>query len=114
MEKTQYFTTENIGKKAADILNELRGKVQIHEDTLNIDKSALFILDMQEFFFNKNSHAYMPSGKAIINGIAKFSKIFDNKNRPIIVTKHINTNENAKMMDYWWRDILTMIVGSVI
>ena len=33
--------------------------------------------------------------------------LYINNNLPIITTKHINTNTNAKQMEYWWRDILT-------
>jgi len=107
MEKTQYFTKDNISNKTDKMLNTIEQKVQLHNTKLNIDKAALLVLDMQNFFFDKTSHACMPSGEAIIDGIVKTSKYFHDMSRPIIATKHINSNENAKMMDFWWRDILT-------
>lgn len=107
MEKTQYFTKDNIGCKTEDMLNIIEQKVQLRNDKLNINKAALLILDMQRFFFDESSHACMPSGEAIIDGIVDISKLFHSRKRPIITTKHINTTEDAKMMDYWWRDILT-------
>lgn len=107
MEKTKYYTTENIGYKSKAFLDTLKHKVLLHYDIFDIDKAALLILDMQRFFFEEKSHAYIPSGKAIIDGIVNIAKLFDINNRPIITTKHINTKTNAKMMDNWWRDILT-------
>ena len=107
MEKTQYFTAANINAKTDRMFKDLKQRVELHTDKLNIDKSALLILDMQRFFFDAKSHAFMPSASAIIRPILKLSDLYIRNNRPIILTRHINTSENAKMMDYWWRDILT-------
>jgi len=68
---------------------------------------ALLILDMQKFFHDNKSHAFIPSAKAIIKPIISLTNFFIINNLPIITTKHINTKENAKQMDNWWRDILT-------
>lgn len=107
MEKTQYFTEGNIQEKSNFWFNELDDKSMIKTDRLFIENSALLILDMQRFFFDSDSHACMPSAQAIINPVLKLTKLFEQENRPIILTKHINTKDNAKMMDYWWSDILT-------
>lgn len=107
MEKSQYFTKNNIGSKTEELLKSIGQKVQLHNHELDIDKAALLILDMQRFFFDVNSHAFMPSGEAIVEGIVDIAKLFHAQKRPIIATRHINTYENAKMMDFWWRDILT-------
>ena len=107
MEKAQYFTKENVGSKTEELLNSIEQKIMLHNHEFDIDRAALLILDMQRFFFDKSSHAHMPSGKAIINGIVDIANLFHNFKRPIIATKHVNNAEDAKMMDFWWRDILT-------
>jgi len=107
MEKIKYFTEETISKKAESIYQNLDDQFELHKDTLKIHKSALLILDMQEFFLNKKSHAFIPSAQAIIKPIKSLANLFINNNLPIITTKHINTKTNAKQMNYWWRDILT-------
>ncbi len=107
MEKTQYFTVANINATTDRMFKDLKQNVALHSDKLDIDKSALLILDMQRFFFDETSHAFMPSASAILKPILKLSDLYIQNDRPIIMTRHINTSENAKMMDYWWRDILT-------
>lgn len=108
MEKTKYFTDKNLRNKSDGWLRKLNNKVKLHSDNLDITKSALLILDMQRFFHDDESHAFIPSAGAIVNPILQLADHFKEHNRPIILTKHINTPKNAKMMDYWWRDILTI------
>jgi isochorismate hydrolase len=107
MEKTKYFNSKNLRYKSDTFLNGLRAKFELHSDRIDIRKSALLILDMQRFFHDNNSHAFLPSAKAIVVPIRQLADTFTKNNRPIIITKHINNQENAKMMDHWWRDILT-------
>ena len=107
MEKIKYFTDKSISEEAEAIYQKLDDQIELHKDQLNPKKAALLILDMQDFFHDSTSHAFIPSAKAIIMPIKSLANLFINNNRPIITTKHINTKENAKQMDYWWRDILT-------
>jgi len=107
MEKTKYFTEKNLQNKSKSWLSKLDIEISLHSESIDISKSALLILDMQKFFHDENSHAFIPSAKAIINPIIQLASIFSEHNQPIILTKHINTSENANMMDYWWSDILT-------
>lgn len=107
MKKTKYFTESTISKKAELIYQKLENQFDLHKDRLIPQKSALLILDMQNFFHDSKSHAYIPSAKAIIKPIQTLSALFIQNNLPVIITRHINTKENAKQMDSWWRDILT-------
>lgn len=107
MLKTQYFTEKNIAATAKTMYHDLDKQYNLHKDKLNLSKSALLILDMQEFFHNEVSHAFIPSAQAIINPINSLAEKFIENNRPIVVTRHINTKANAKQMDYRWRDIIT-------
>ncbi len=107
MEKVEYFTIENISRKAEQTYQKLGGQFDLHKDELISQKSALLILDMQKFFHDKNSHAFVPSAKAIIKPILALANLYIRNNLPIITTKHLNTKNDAKQMDVWWRDILT-------
>ena len=107
MEKTRYFTKTTIDETAKSMYQKLDSQFDLHKNMLEIQKSALLILDMQDFFHNENSHAFVPSAKAIIRPMKSLAKSFINNNLPIITTKHINNKANVKQMDYWWRDILT-------
>lgn len=107
MQKTRYFTETLISKKAESIFQKLDKNIDLHHDQLIPQRAALLILDMQKFFHDIKSHAFIPSAKGIIKPIISLTNLFIINNLPIITTKHINTKENAKQMDNWWRDILT-------
>jgi len=107
MKKTKYFTETTIGVNAKSMYQKLENQFDLHKDRLIPQKSALLILDMQNFFHDNKSHAYIPSAKAIIKPIQTLSDLFIQNNLPVIITRHINTKENAKKMNSWWRDILT-------
>lgn len=107
MKKIKYFTERTISKKAELIYQKLENQFDLHKDRLIPQKAALLILDMQNFFHDSKSHAFIPSAKAIIKPIQTLADLFINNNLPVIITRHINTKEDAKQMDSWWRDILT-------
>ncbi len=107
MQKTRYFTETLISKKAESIFQNLDKNIDLHHDQLIPQRTALLILDMQKFFHDIKSHAFIPSAKAVIKPIISLTNLFIINNLQIITTKHINTKENAKQMDNWWRDILT-------
>jgi isochorismate hydrolase len=70
-------------------------------------KTALLILDMQNFFLSSGSHAFIPSAAAIIPKINKINKELFQSGGKIIFTRHLNTDNNAMNMGTWWQDILT-------
>ena len=107
MKKLEYFTEATIGENAKSMYQKLDGQFDLHKDQLIPQKAALLILDMQNFFHDGKSHAFIPSAKAIIKPIQTLSDLFIQNNLPVIITKHINTKEDAKQMDTWWHDILT-------
>ena len=107
MQKTQYFTEQNITTTAKAMYRRLDAQYNLHKDKLNLSKSALLVLDMQKFFHDEKSHAFVPSAKALIAPINSLARIFADNNRPVIITQHLNTLENANQMNYWWRDIIT-------
>ena len=102
--KEKYFTHENIADKAKTLKLEAAGR---HKLKFTAKNPALMVLDMQKFFQETSSHAQIPSFDVIVPGIQGLIYGFKNKGLPVIFTKHLNTPENAFMMDEWWRDIIT-------
>lgn len=102
----RYFDLESINDASQNILKELRCIVNIHDIELIPDRSALLVLDMQNFFLDNSSHAFLPSAEAITPRIVNLMEAFRNCGRPVITTRHLNTIDNAKMMSVWWRDII--------
>lgn len=95
LNKAEFF--ESIRK---DKLNYREFKNSVSNDT------ALLILDMQDYFLENDSHAYIPASKSIISPILKLSEKFLSNNMNVFLTKHINNYLNAGMMARWWKEII--------
>lgn len=78
-----------------------------HDFVFNPEGSALLILDMQKYFLEASSHAYIPSASAIIPAIKTLIHLYSDRGLPLIFTRHINTPVNSGMMSRWWTDTIT-------
>lgn len=99
--KEAYFTKENIKEKANEMLADLEKFRRRHKLDFSYDGVALLVLDMQDYFLLSRSHAYIPSSDAIIDNINNLIKLFKSHNKPVILTKHIDSDRGI-MLD-WWR-----------
>ena len=107
MRKEKYFTQETIHRKSQDFLDFVEKARLRHADIIfKPEKAALLVLDMQEYFLQETSHAFVPSAPAIVPGISRLVDAFAKAKRFIVATQHINTPENAGMMSKWWRDLI--------
>lgn len=107
MQKEPYFTLRNIQEKAQELLASVDDLRFRHADLVfSPEKAALLVLDMQEYFLDENSHAFVPSAPALIPGINALIAAFEAANRPVVATRHINSKEDAGMMSKWWRDLI--------
>ncbi len=107
MKKESYFTPESIGGKAREMLNDVEELRKRHPLKLSCDKSALLVLDMQRYFLEESSHAFVPSAQAIIPNISKLIDACSEKQIPIIFTRHLNSETNSGMMAKWWQELIT-------
>jgi len=105
--KEQYFSPETINDLSRQWLNAYAWPQKAETQLFDIERAALLILDMQGYFLNPDSHAYIPSAKAIVPGLNQVAAFFRSRKRPIIATKHINTVEDAGMMGSWWLELIT-------
>lgn len=105
--KECYFRPENIDKKSMLMTEKIAGMNRKREQVFHPETSALLIIDMQNYFTDPDSHAYIPSSAAVIPRIKKLAEEFAAKKRPVISTRHINTPADAGMMEEWWGELLT-------
>jgi len=107
MQKETYFTTETILSKAKEMLISVS---DLRRNHANIDfhpsRAALLVLDMQNYFLEPSSHAFIPSASAILPGIQSLIKVFYARRLPVFFSRHLNTPEDAGMMVSWWRDLI--------
>jgi bifunctional isochorismate lyase/aryl carrier protein len=104
--KKQYFTKENLRAKATEMLDMVRKFRGYHDIVFLPEKSALMVMDMQEYFLSPASHAYIPSAETILPGVKKLASLYEAKRLPVIFTLHSNTKRNAGMMGKWWPNLL--------
>ena len=107
MIREPYFTPETIQQKSRAMLDNLASFRARHADIVfRPECAALLVLDVQEYFLRVGSHAFIPSAPAILPNIQSLVSDFYAHDRPIIFTRHINTDEDAGMMSRWWRDVI--------
>lgn len=69
--------------------------------------SALLVIDMQKYFLDELSHAYLPMAEAIVPKIMSLVKSYRARNLPIIFTRHaLKKGENPGIMQRWWKDVI--------
>ncbi len=105
--KNCYFNHETISNKSLTMLQKLEKSIKIHKINFIPEQSALLVLDMQRYFLDANSHAYIQNALPIISKIKKLADVFNEKNLPVILTRHLNTKEDAKLIDRWWKDLIS-------
>jgi len=104
--KDSYFTTSNLKKKARSLLTEVQRYRDWHPWSIQKENTALLVIDMQKYFLDESSHACLPAGKAIIQGIKYLQDKFIENNLTVIQTRHLNDNENALEMSSWWSELI--------
>lgn len=102
-----YFTGSNIDEVSASVLERISLITGLRPLPEKTGKPALIVIDMQDFFLDAVSHAFVPSAEAVIQRIAGLVNAYKAAGCPVIYTRHTNTPDNAQMMKKWWRDILS-------
>lgn len=70
-------------------------------------RSALLVVDMQKYFLDEASHAYLPMGRAVVDNVQKIITSFRDISRPVIFTRHaLLDTESPGVMSKWWNDTL--------
>ena len=105
--KKQYFTKDNIFEQSLKIKKTVQ-KFSRHKGFyIKNQSAALLVVDMQNYFLDPDSHAFIPSAKAIIPNIKLLINTCLQFEIPVIFTQHINNAQNAGMMNLWWNDFIT-------
>ena len=105
--KEAYFSTDSYEQTAQKMLQQVLPYRTRRPFNFDPKSSALLVLDMQNYFLEPDSHAYIPSAEAIIPGLQQLVKTYKKHNLPIIFTRHINMPEDDGLMATWWRDLIT-------
>lgn len=76
------------------------------KSTFKLQKSnaALLIIDMQKFFRDKESDAQVPGMNQLVPKMKNLIEVFSKNNRPIIFTRHIDSDDKDNLMLRWWKE----------
>lgn len=105
--KERYFTPENLSSTADSMVERLHPEGQRRAKEFIPNRAALLMLDLQQYFLEPSSHAFVPSGPVILPIIVDLAESFSTNNRPVIYSKHINSPDAAGSLKGWWRDLIT-------
>jgi nicotinamidase-related amidase len=99
-----YITSESLREKAGLWLRRIAPFNQ-HEMRLNTARSALLVVDMQEFFLDPGSPTFACGGPAILPTVKEMIGAFRASGRPVIFTKHVHHPDNldSGAMRWWWK-----------
>lgn len=106
--KEDYISKENISAKSKKWLEDLEGYAKNRTRfKFQPFSSALLVMDMQRFFLDEESHAFIPSSKAIIPNIMNLISTYRRHDLPIIFTRHsLKQSEEPGIMGKWWGDVI--------
>jgi len=99
-----YVDSESIGAKTELWLEKI-GPFNQHHMSLNKEKSALLVIDMQDYFLDQRSPTFTCGGLAILPVVKRVIGAYREQNRPVIYTKHVHHagNLDSGIMGWWWK-----------
>jgi len=69
-------------------------------------KSALLVVDMQKYFFDKSSHAFLEPAPAILPNVRGILDSYRRRKLPVIFTRHAYAKgEDRGIMQTWWSEL---------
>lgn len=103
--KSAYLTAENADTKTSEWLAKLNKK---HWKTFDISKTALLVIDMQHYFTDPDSHAFVPSAPFVQGNIQKLIAQFKKEKRPVIYTFFaVSPKEKDPILNWWGKTVAT-------
>jgi nicotinamidase-related amidase len=98
-----YATPETLPQLTTQWLEKIHPFNQ-HVMTLNKEKSALLVIDMQDFFLDPKSPSFTCGGLAILPVLEQLIKAFREHQRPVIYTRHVHHPDHldSGILGWWW------------
>ncbi len=69
---------------------------------LDKNKAALLIIDMQRHFCDPESNFFVPESDLLAAKLKPLVEAFSSFNRPVIFTRHIDSDDPNNLMLRWW------------
>ncbi|MBI4062885.1 MAG: cysteine hydrolase [Elusimicrobia bacterium] len=105
-EEACYLTAQNLAEKMR-IFSRGIEQFKRRNFSVSVDKAALLVVDMQEFFLSPASPAYLPAGRVILANVRQLANAFRGLGRPVYFTAHAHEDPriDGGLMTLWWKKI---------
>jgi len=98
---------EDKGEKLKTLLAPYLNRHRIEKVRYVPKESALIVIDMQRYFLEPASHAFIPMATEIIENVRSLVEVYHRMELPVIFTRHaLLRSESPGMMASWWGDSL--------
>jgi bifunctional isochorismate lyase / aryl carrier protein len=88
-------------------LESYRSRTRSLRHPLTSERSALLVIDMQRYFLDEESHAFLDDASLILPNILKLTRLYKDLGLPVIFTRHaLLDGEEPGIMGTWWSDTL--------
>ena len=102
-EARSYVTVDSMDRKAAAWLRATARELPRGQAFVPA-RAALLVVDMQEFFLDRRSPAYLPPGRAALLNTRRLVEAFRRAGRPVLFTLHAHADpgRDGGLMAAWW------------
>ena len=96
--------------RTRDVLKAVRPYMSRHRSArhkFQPQHAALLVIDMQRYFLDPSSHAYLPDSKHIVGNVQSLISRCRERSIPILFTRHAHQRaEDTGNMGSWWGDVI--------
>jgi isochorismate hydrolase len=97
-------------ERAGQVMRQLKPYLSSHRvaaERFDPAHSALLVIDMQRYFLDRSSHAYLPDSAEIVDNVADLIEAYRKRSLPVFFTKHCHPrDEKPGAMARWWKDLI--------
>ncbi len=102
-----YVTSSNIVQKTAEWRKEI-SPYNRHDLVLDAGRSALLVIDMQNYFGDPEGGAFMDAVPAVLPNIRDLVRAYRDAGLPVVYTAHVHEDlrSDGGNMSRWWGDLI--------
>jgi bifunctional isochorismate lyase/aryl carrier protein len=88
-------------------LEPYRSDTRSRRHPLTCSDSALMVIDMQRYFLDDGSHAFLDGASRVASNVRRLVDLYRDRGLPVIFTRHaLKDDEDPGIMATWWGDTL--------
>lgn len=101
MRKQLYYRGERDARKVRSWKRRLQGVCK-RRNTFHLQQAALLVVDMQRYFLDEDSHAFVPSSPAVLHNVSRLIRLFRSAGRPVVFTYFGVRKDEQDPVGRWW------------